>query len=155
MAFFSKSFLPYPNMERQDLTQGQLGSFKFTPVDAVQRHVDDEYLTAVAQQQILAQLYQSTQSAVAMASDLQPHVRDESASYSHNNTSTRSHLQSHTTDSTFFDKYTKTDLADSRLRYGPAALRSAVESHSPQKTRTQVSEDTSYPHSSWPALLSS
>jgi hypothetical protein len=28
----------YPSMERQDLTQGQLGSFKFTPVDIEQRN---------------------------------------------------------------------------------------------------------------------
>ena len=138
MAFFSKSFLPYPNMERQDLTQGQLGSFKFTPVDAVPHNRD--YWTAVAHQQMLNQLQDAAQQAVAMAPDVYPHARSNSAGCFSNTWSTHGNQQSPREDTAFFDKHSKPDLADSRLKYGPAALRSAVQSHSPQKTRTPVSE---------------
>ncbi len=127
-------------MERQDLTQGQLGSFKFTPVDAIQRDHSKEYLTAVAQQQMLSQFQQSAQQTIAMAPNVYPHARSDSAGCFSNTWSSHDNSQGPKQDSTFFDKHPKPDLADTRLKYGPAALRSAVESHSPEKTRTQVSE---------------
>ena len=123
-------------MERQDLTQGQLGSFKFTPVDAVQRDFNKEYLTAVAHQEMLSQF----QNPVAMASDTFSHVHSNSAGHFSNSLASDGNPKSPTADPAFFDNHIKPDLADSRLKYGPAALRSAVESHSPGKTRTKVRE---------------
>lgn len=140
MAVFSKSFLPYPNMERQDLTQGQLGSFKFTPVDAVQRDPNKDFLTAMAHQQMLTQLQNAAQQAVAMSPDVYQHTRSDSAGCLSNTWSSHGNPQSPKQDVAFFDKRSKPDLADSRLKYGPAALREAVQSHSPQKVRTLVSE---------------
>ena len=140
MAVFSKSFLPYPNMERQDLTQGQLGSFKFTPVDAVRRDHNKDFWTAMAHQEFVTQLKHGVQQAVAMAPNVYQHARTDSAACFSNTWSSHDNPQSPKQDAAFFDQHSKPDLADSRLKYGPAALREAVQSHSPQKARTQVSE---------------
>jgi hypothetical protein len=140
MGFFSKPFLQYPSMERQDLTQSQLGSFKFTPVDAVRKEINQEYLTALAHEEMLGQLQYSAQRAVAMASVTPSRASFDFAITSATNLAAHNNLQIPHSGSSFFNKHIKPDLEDSRLRYGPAALRSAVESHSPKKTRTQVCE---------------
>ena len=133
MARLSKPFLPYPSMERQDLTQGQLGSFKFTPVDAVHKDINKEYLTAMAHQEMLTQLQSAAHHAVAMAADSANHPKPGFSN-------SRASLANPPTASTVFDQHFKPDLEDSRLKYGPAALRSAVDLQSSEKTRTQVSE---------------
>lgn len=125
-------------MERQDLTQGQLGSFKFTPVDAVSP--DKGRWTAMAQQEVFTELQHAAQRAVAMAPDAYSHARSNSAGCFSNAWSSHGNPQSPKQDTTFFDKQSKPDLAESRLKYGPAALRSAVESYSPQKTKPKASE---------------
>lgn len=136
MGLVSKHFLQYPSMERQDLTQGQLGSFKFTPVDAVHQDVNKGFLTAFAQQEMINQLQSSAQRAIAMASDTRSN--HPSAMSSNTGFTSLTAATNLTTDLDFFDKRIKSDIGDSRLKYGPAALRSSVESHSPEKTRNQV-----------------
>lgn len=107
----------YPPMERQDLNQSQLGSFKFTPVDSAQSI--HEAAARSLTHSLAAYLIQSPCSP--------SHPTQFSLS--------RSSSASPSTDLTFFNNHIKPDLADSRLRLGPAAFRSAVEHASASPTR--------------------
>jgi hypothetical protein len=129
MALASKHFLPYPSMERQDLTQGQLGSFKFTPVDSVRKDISREHVrTFQTQQEMIARLYP--------AQDPFDQAWKSHAAFSDNSALSRAVTAVNTPpDPTFFD-----NLDDSRLKYGPAAVRTAVQSYSPERTRSPVSE---------------
>lgn len=100
--------LKYPSMERQDLTQAQLGSFKFTPVDEVAPPSHPHPL-------LLQQYHQALQNG---------------GFFNHTVSSPDA-----TNDPTFFNQQIKPSLDNSRLRLGPAAVRAAVEcaSTSPQK----------------------
>lgn len=99
--------LKYPSMERQDLTQAQLGSFKFTPVDEAAPSIQPHPL-------LLQQYHQSLQNAGF------PHGV---------------HSPDITSNPSFFNQKIAPSLDTSRLRLGPAAMRAAVEnaSTSPQK----------------------
>lgn len=98
----------YPSMERQDLTQAQLGSFKFTPVDeaAPSCHPHSLLLQQYRQSSGNARLLRQSTSSPDVASD-----------------------------ASFFNQQIRPSLDHSRLRLGPAAVRAAVESAStsPQK----------------------
>ncbi len=117
----------YPPMERQDLNQSQLGSFKFTPVDPV-NPMDSLTLTA---RHMLEQQFSQRQR--------DPEASASSAGLFQDNGSTLSsgralpHLMNSTVDTDFFNKHIKPDLGDSRLRLGPAAVRTAVDGGSPAK----------------------
>ncbi|KIW72637.1 hypothetical protein PV04_00817 [Phialophora macrospora] len=118
----SERLFRYPPMERQDLNQSQLGSFKFTPVDPV----DLKSLTRAANQFLEQQLFQrqrlssSTRAfqdnASTLSSERNPRQPNQSAA-----------------DPDFFNKYIKPDIGESRLRLGTAALRSAIDGASPAK----------------------
>lgn len=102
----------YPPMERQDLNQSQLGSFKFTPVDNVSS------LQAMATSYMNSQISAYLARAKATSASERP-----------------SHPSSGIVDADFFNKHIKPDLGDSRLRLGPAAVRSAVEGAATSPTR--------------------
>lgn len=99
----------YPSMERQDLTQAQLGSFKFTPVD------EERYSPQAQHHPLLLQQY--AQSLKNGGFERQLTSPDIAA------------------DPSFFNHQIRPSLDESRLRFGPAAVRAAVESasSSPQK----------------------
>lgn len=103
-------------MERQDLNQSQLGSFKFTPVDKVQSI--DTIATNYLQQQLAESLMRAEKS--RFLASAQPHSSTEVKV-------TSPALSFGSTDAEFFNKHIKPDLAESRLRLGPAAFRSAVD----------------------------
>ncbi|KAK4936253.1 hypothetical protein LTR10_022840 [Elasticomyces elasticus] len=119
----SERLLKYPPMERQDLNQAQLGSFKFTPVDNIRS------LTSIATKYLNQQLAQN----LARASN--PRTTDRTLNVppsGHNTVDVASHLsnlQNHPrpTDPEFFNAHIKPHLGESRLQLGTAALRSAVE----------------------------
>lgn len=102
----------YPPMERQDLNQSQLGSFKFTPVDNV------------SSLHAMATSYMNNQISNYLARTKATTSSDRS-----------SHPSSAIVDAGFFNKHIKPDLGDSRLRLGPAAVRSAVEGAATSPTR--------------------
>ncbi|EHY51827.1 hypothetical protein ABEF95_003136 [Exophiala dermatitidis] len=112
----SERLLRYPPMERQDLNQSQLGSFKFTPVDKVQSI--DTIATNYLQQQLAESLMRAEKS--RFLASAQPHSSTEVKV-------TSPALSFGSTDAEFFNKHIKPDLAESRLRLGPAAFRSAVD----------------------------
>jgi hypothetical protein len=116
----------YPPMERQDLNQTQLGSFKFTPVDPVNNF---QALTNSAKQFLEHQLSSRQRTGhVSTSTGLSP---DNSSTLS-SQRPPANHAQPDV-DPSFFNKHIKPDLDDSRLRLGPAALRSAVQGASPTK----------------------
>jgi hypothetical protein len=119
----------YPHMERQDLTQGQLGDFKFTPVDQPKQQTLHA-MTASAKQYLEGQLYRklpgaptspesASRASISNASVVPPAPASQ-ASANHD----------------YFNKHIKSDLDESRLRLGPAALRTAVNGGSPTRTVT-------------------
>lgn len=114
----SERLLKYPPMERQDLNQSQLGSFKFTPVDSIPSF---PMLTTNYLQQQLAESF----ARVTANSTSRPPTKVPSAAKPR--TVNNGPQQVGATDADFFNKHIKHDLGDSRLRLGPAALRSAVE----------------------------
>ncbi|EXJ64828.1 hypothetical protein A1O7_01166 [Cladophialophora yegresii CBS 114405] len=122
----SERLFKYPPMERQDLNQSQLGSFKFTPVDPV----DLKSLTQSASQFLEHQLSQRQRLSVTSASSTGA-FQDSASTWS----SDRGPPQpnQYGIDAEFFNRHIKPDLGDSRLRLGPAALRSAVDGASPAK----------------------
>lgn len=110
----SDRLFKYPPMERQDLNQSQLGSFKFTPVDNV------------GSLQAIATSYMNSQINAYLA-----RVKASSSSSSDR----PSHPAGGIVKADFFNKHIKPDLGDSRLRLGPAAVRSAVEGAATSPTR--------------------
>jgi hypothetical protein len=118
----SELLFRYPPMERQDLNQSQLGSFKFTPVDPV----DLKSLTRSANQFLEQQLLQRQR------------LSSSTGAFQHNASTLSSertprHPKQSAVDSDFFNKHIKPDIGDSRLRLGTAALRSAIDGASPAK----------------------
>lgn len=113
----------YPSMERQDLTQAQLGSFKFTPVDEAV-HQTPQYNPHPL---LLQQYSESLQNA---GFDRQLSSPDIAA------------------DPSFFNHQIRPSLDSSRLRLGPAAVRAAVESAStsPQKRFSRDSQCSMRPN---------
>lgn len=99
----------YPPMERQDLNQSQLGSFKFVPVDSTQS----------IQEAAARSLNHSFSNYLVQ--------RHCSAPQQEKLISDTSIPQSPSNNPNYFNEYIKPDLADSRLRLGPAAVRSAVQ----------------------------
>ena len=116
----SERLFKYPPMERQDLNQSQLGSFKFTPIDPV---LDIQALTHSAQQFLEQQLSQRQRLHGAPTSANGP-WQDNGSTFSSERHAPQPN--SFAADAEFFNKHIKPDLGDSRLRLGPAALRSAV-----------------------------
>ncbi|KIX93319.1 uncharacterized protein Z520_10962 [Fonsecaea multimorphosa CBS 102226] len=117
----SERLFKYPPMERQDLNQSQLGSFKFTPVDPVSSSSSIQTLTQSAKLYLEEQLSRRLPRVAAGTSQNKLHTvtnvsPEKPLSYSNSSSA----------DANFFNKHIKPDLGDSRLRLGPAALRSAV-----------------------------
>lgn len=114
----------YPSMERQDLTQAQLGSFKFTPVD--------EAAPSSHPHPLLLQQY---------------HQALQNSSYLNHSVSS----PEVTNDPSFFNQRIKPSLDTSRLRLGPAAVRKAVESAStsPQKRFSHCAQAAMRPNASF------
>ncbi|KAJ9649854.1 hypothetical protein H2198_010825, partial [Neophaeococcomyces mojaviensis] len=96
-------------MERQDLTQAQLGSFKFTPVDEASRDAPHPHPLFLSQYAPIP----------------------KNGSWNSEQRFTTEMV----CDASFFNHQIKPSLDGSRLRLGPAAVRAAVESasSSPQK----------------------
>jgi len=109
--------IKYPSMERQDLTQAQLGSFKFTPVDEGVHEPPQANLDP----SLLQQYTKSWQSAGFNQQLMSPDIA---------------------ADPSFFNHEIRPSLDNSRLRLGPAAVRAAVESasSSPQKRFSRSSQ---------------
>lgn len=128
----------YPSMERQDLTQGQLGSFKFTPVDVPSSTLGDTPFLLQAQARLRARvgdpssITADNQSSFPVASQqwLGPAMNRLCFPAALSTDST-------TSDPTFFNTHLKPDLEDSRLKFGPAAFRAAVAGNSPDKAFSQ------------------
>ena len=125
----------YPAIERQDLTQGQLGSFKFTPID-IQREnsiLGETPMLWQAQAKLRQRLEQQpTLRGVAWNSKSRGSSPKRNAINSTDTWSPQPQSPLSNPDSSFFNKCFKPDLEDSRLRMGPAALRTAVNGNSPQ-----------------------
>lgn len=136
----------YPSMERQDLTQGQLGSFKFTPVDAPPSDTLDDMLLAAqammrARVSTLPQFITAdnqSEAAQPVASQLasQPCFPQSTSAFSFEPTPPPSALPK--PDSDFFNTHIKPDLEESRLKLGPAAFRAAVDGNSPDGSLNQI-----------------
>lgn len=143
----------YPSMERQDLTQGQLGSFKFTPVDIIDpsslqtSHLGDTPLLWQAQARLRERMEQQDHlegiSWTKGTSDYLPYPRKHkhrAQQSSFNSVFSQSSggpqsLKS-TPDSAFFNRNIKPDLEESRLKLGPAAFQSAVDGSSPERSNS-------------------
>ncbi|KAJ9602427.1 hypothetical protein H2200_012969 [Cladophialophora chaetospira] len=129
----------YPPMERQDLDQSQLGSFKFTPVDPVN---DIQSLTQNAAQILQQQLSQKQRIPDASTSSAEAFPDDGSTL-----SSGRAPPQLMSSGNTsYFNEHIKPDLRDSRLRLGPAVLRTAVDGGSPAKKFTYMEPDLNAKH---------
>ena len=124
----------YPPMERQDLNQSQLGSFKFTPIDPVN---NIQSLTQSAKQYLEQQLSQRQRLAGAQPSTASS-WQDNASTLSSGRPAPGAQLEPLMDDTAFFNKHIKPDLGDSRLRLGSAALRSAVDGAASPTKRTAV-----------------
>jgi hypothetical protein len=162
----------YPSMERQDLTPGQLGRFKFTPIDIVAPpKVDTSGNTALfwkAQERLRARISDQTRSLVTVGNQIDSsslaserwldQQLQEPAPLSPlpDTSSTFDNRLSLKPDVELFDHHIKPDLENSRLKLGTAAIRAAVNGTSPDKSfsqsrsRTEVSGHSCLP----PAFLS-
>lgn len=158
----------YPCMERQDLTQGQLGSFKFTPTDEVSpRYVSHTpYLATLHSAQPIVNHQRITEDYLHSIGDIHPshsvpadniHFHD-SGNPTHtyvgqyagrgSGLSTQpveSNYLHHKGDSHFFETHMKNDLVNARLRLSPSVVRAAVDGSSPTSKRTL--RDWEYPQS--------
>jgi hypothetical protein len=117
----------YPHMERHDLTQGQLGDFKFTPVDQPKQK-SLHNMTATAKQYLEGQLYRKLP-----GTPPSPEFASR-ASMSDTSVVRPAPTSQVSVDHEYFNKNIKPDLDESRLRLGPAALRTAVNGGSPIRT---------------------
>ena len=124
----SQRLFLYPPMERQDLNQSQLGSFKFTPVDPV---TPIDTLTLTAKNMLDQEFSRRQRVTEASASSAGP-FQDNGSTLSSGRAPPQ--LMNSAADTDFFNKHIKPDLEDSRLRLGPAAVRTAVDGGSPAKT---------------------
>ncbi|ETN38851.1 uncharacterized protein HMPREF1541_06892 [Cyphellophora europaea CBS 101466] len=140
----------YPSMERQDLTQGQLGSFKFTPVDVQTNTRGDTPLFLQAQSLLRARVgeqggfefitedYQNNFASLASQQSLGGTVQNFSPRLSPGfSSATTCRPATPPSDPGYFNRHIKPDLEDSRLKLGPAAFRSAVNGNSPEKNFSQ------------------
>ncbi|KIX00158.1 uncharacterized protein Z518_10295 [Rhinocladiella mackenziei CBS 650.93] len=113
--------LNYRSMERQNLNQSQLGSFKFTPagnirpIDAIANKVMGDQLA-----ESLARATRSGFSQYQTGNSLRDSVTTDSQAPQGPATPLIS-------DANFFHTHIKSDLGDSRLRSGPDAFRSTVD----------------------------
>lgn len=142
----------YPSIERQDLTQGQLGSFKFTPVDSTSyptpsfepRGEARRLWQARAQARARMRGGRDQKSALERGAWQQYSHRARSQSpnkFDQNDSSYASAMSQSTQpqtpdslrDQTFFNEHVKQDLEDSRLRLGATGFRSAVRGNSPER----------------------
>lgn len=131
-------FPSYPSMERQDLSQGQLGSFKFAPVDADRIHGGSRFLSDLARHYMSSHLKQAAQNPTVtpVARTNSTRARLKQADSEHRQTAPLPHVPtSPASESSFFNNHIRSDLIDSRLKYGPAVVRSAVNSNSPERKR--------------------
>lgn len=126
----SDRLFKYPPMERQDLNQSQLGSFKFTPVDNI------------SSLQAIATSYMNNNINAIIARVKAGHYSGRS-----------SHQQAANLDADFFNNHIKPDLGDSRLRLGPAAFRSAVEGATSPTRQQRIQQETLAPVSLFPSDL--
>lgn len=136
----SERIFKYPPMERQDLNQSQLGSFKFTPVDPIDPASNLQSLTQSARQYLDQKMYGGLHRGSSSTAGA---VSDDASTFSPRPPFPQTHASN--ADAEFFNKHIKPDLGDSRLRLGPAAFRSAVDGiGSPQKNRgaIHVRQDT-------------
>ena len=111
----------YPPIERQDLNQSQLGSFKFTPVDPV----NNMHSLTQSAKQFLEQQLSQRQRLPGAPPPSHPPWQDNGSTLSSERPMPQP--QFFGADTNFFNKHIKPDLGDSRLRLGPAALRTAVD----------------------------
>lgn len=128
----------YPSMERQDLTQGQLGSFKFTPVDIPSSTLGDTPFLLQAQARLRARI--GDQGSITAGNQSSFPVASQQWLGSPTNRLSFPHAlstDSTTSDPAFFNTHLKPDLEDSRLKFGPAAFRAAVAGNSPDKVFSQ------------------
>lgn len=145
----------YPSMERQDLTQGQLGSFKFTPIDVPTSSTLGNTPFLLAAQAKLRERMRNraftADSQIDFSSlagqkwlDEQQIKPQPSPSTAFKSNPTLSFVPSRP-DPAFFNTHIKPDLEDSRLKFGTAAIRAAIDGTSPVKpfspsrARTEVS----------------
>ena len=138
MAFVPLQFPKYPGIERQDLTQGQLGSFKFTPVDNEPTRpysLAQDWLNSPTQSNLQQHSPEATRRAVEVLRQQQQARRSRGMPIPgmRQNPFDRPHVPTFSPPNhSFFDDHIKPNLGDSRLKYGPATLRTAVESQSPE-----------------------
>jgi hypothetical protein len=159
MAYVPLQFQKYPIMERQDLTQGQLGSFKFTPVDnspQASQSLAHGWRKTRAQQRLEQQLRASIKRVLAT----QPETSTQQPAKLPNTNTPQSHSPTRARASacsppyySFFNEHIKPDLGESRLKFGTAAIRLAVESQSPEKGRE--ASKTNLDVSEFPLFVSS
>jgi hypothetical protein len=138
----SVAFPKYPSMERHDLTQGQLGSFKFTPVDVPRYPVDTRGDTPAFRRakaggiQRLEQIQDPATSSPDSITLRGPGTFLQMANHPSLGSLKYSQPSSAPSplDTTFFNNHIKPDLEESRLKFGPATLRAAVDGSSPRKS---------------------
>lgn len=154
----------YPSMERQDLTQGQLGSFKFTPIDvAPSSTLGDTPFLLAAQAKLRARIEnqpsfspvtadnQINFSSLASQQWLDDQLHKSSTTlHPHSDSASRS-----APDSSFFNNHIKPDLEDSRLKLGTAAFRAVVDGSSPDKSFSQTRSRAEVSHTAFLHSLSS
>jgi hypothetical protein len=133
----------YPSMERQDLTQGQLGSFKFTPVDIEQRNnrFGETPLLWQAQAKLRARLdQQPALEGVAWDNKWSPKKNNL-----YNRTAESSYGPLSQANPRFINDYISSDTQGSGFKMDAVELRSPVNSDSPK--RLHYGDQTNVSHS--------